>query len=75
MCTFRNNSLLSIRMSEPFRSMSLKDRGNAAFKAKKFEDAIDLYKQAIDEEESSKDAKLLAILYSNIAQVCLELRL
>jgi tetratricopeptide (TPR) repeat protein len=55
--------------------MSLKDRGNAAFKAKKFEDAIDLYKQAIDEEESSKDAKLLAILYSNIAQVCLELRL
>jgi tetratricopeptide (TPR) repeat protein len=57
-------------------SNKLKDRGNAAFKDKKFEKAIDLFKKAIEIEEASpsKDAELLAVLQSNIAQVYLELK-
>lgn len=63
----------SIMMSE---AKLLKDRGNAAFKAKKFEEAIQLFKQAVIAEESlpTQDSKLLAILHSNVAQIYLELK-
>jgi hypothetical protein len=59
-------------MSQP---SELKDRGNDAFKAKKFMEAIDLYKHAVQEALPSKDVKLLTVLYSNIAQAYLELKM
>jgi tetratricopeptide (TPR) repeat protein len=54
----------------------LKDRGNTAYKAKKFEEAIDFFKQAVLAEEASpsKDSKVLAILHSNVAQAYVELK-
>jgi alkyl sulfatase BDS1-like metallo-beta-lactamase superfamily hydrolase len=57
-------------------SKLLKDRANEAFKAKEFENAIELYNQAIAAEKSSqsKDAKLLSLICSNLAQTYLELK-
>jgi hypothetical protein len=58
------------------KSKQLKERGNDAFKAKKFHEAIDFFTKAIEIEEASpsKDAELLAVLQSNVAQVYLELK-
>jgi hypothetical protein len=51
-------------------SDELKDLGNAAFKVKKYMDALNFYQQAVQIET---DPKKLAILMSNAAQTCLEL--
>jgi tetratricopeptide (TPR) repeat protein len=54
----------------------LKDLGNNAFMMKQFEEAVQFYKEAIALEETSpsEDAKLLGLIYSNLAQTYLELK-
>jgi hypothetical protein len=58
------------------KAKALKDRGNAAYQEKEFENAVELYNQAILAEESSqsKDSKLLSLICSNLAQTYLELK-
>lgn len=46
---------------------SLRERGNAAYKAENWEEAINLYSQAIEADWESKDAEHLCALFSNRA--------
>jgi hypothetical protein len=48
---------------------ALKKQGNAAFKARKLEEAISFYSKAID---LATDSGVLAVLYSNRAQAFLD---
>lgn len=46
---------------------SLRERGNAAYKAENWGEAINLYSQAIEADWESKDAEHLCALFSNRA--------